>query len=98
LLVHLDPAIYPEPEVFRPDRFLGTRPGAYTWIPFGGGVRRCLGAAFAQMEGRVVLEEIVRGSRVRRVGRRQGVGRRGVVLIPRGGGRVVLDPRLHGAG
>jgi cytochrome P450 family 135 len=58
-LVHRDPAIYPEPDAFRPERFLETPPGTYTWIPFGGGVRRCLGAAFAQQEMAVVLRELV---------------------------------------
>jgi cytochrome P450 len=59
-LVHRRPEIYPDPEAFRPERFLEAAPGTYTWIPFGGGVRRCLGAAFAQLEMRVVLSELVR--------------------------------------
>jgi cytochrome P450 family 135 len=62
-LVHRRPDIYPEPEVFRPERFLesegGRAPGTYTWIPFGGGIRRCLGAAFAQFEMEVVLRELL---------------------------------------
>ncbi len=58
-LVHRDPTIYPDPESFRPERFLETPPGTYTWIPFGGGVRRCIGAAFAQQEMAIVLEELV---------------------------------------
>jgi cytochrome P450 family 135 len=58
-LVHRDPSIYPEPDAFRPERFLETPPGTYTWIPFGGGVRRCLGAAFAQQEMAIVLRELV---------------------------------------
>jgi cytochrome P450 len=64
-LVHRDPTIYPEPDAFRPERFLETPPGTYTWIPFGGGVRRCLGAAFAQQEMTIVLRELVARRMVR---------------------------------
>jgi cytochrome P450 family 135 len=62
-LVHRRPDIYPQPNEFRPERFIeqdgGSPPGTYTWIPFGGGVRRCLGAAFAQFEMECVLRELV---------------------------------------
>jgi len=62
-LVHRRADIYPEPNEFRPERFIeaegGRAPGTYTWIPFGGGIRRCLGAAFAQFEMEVVLRELV---------------------------------------
>ncbi|HSS40918.1 MAG TPA: cytochrome P450 [Solirubrobacterales bacterium] len=59
-LIHRDPGIYPDPDRFLPERFIDNPPGTYTWIPFGGGVRRCLGAAFAQFEMAVVLRELVR--------------------------------------
>ncbi len=62
-LVHRRADIYTEPNEFRPERFLeaegGRAPGTYTWIPFGGGIRRCLGAAFAQFEMEVVLRELL---------------------------------------
>jgi len=57
-LVNRRPDVYPDPERFDPGRFLGRPPGTYTWIPFGGGVRRCLGAAFAQFEMETVLHEL----------------------------------------
>lgn len=58
-LIHRRADLYPEPLSFRPDRFLGQRPPTYEWIPFGGGVRRCIGANFAPMEMRTVLRHII---------------------------------------
>jgi cytochrome P450 len=94
VLIHRDPRLYPDPDAFRPARFLGVKPGTYEWIPFGGGVRRCLGAAFAQLEARVVLERIAQRFTIRAPSRRrEPIGRRGIVLIPLRRGRVILERR-----
>jgi cytochrome P450 len=60
LLVHHREDVYPDPYAFRPERWDDNKPGTYTWIPFGGGIRRCLGAALAMAEQRVVLETMAR--------------------------------------
>ena len=57
LLLHHREDVYPDPFAFRPERWLGRKPGTYEWIPFGGGTRRCLGAALAMAEQRVVLRD-----------------------------------------
>jgi cytochrome P450 family 135 len=68
-LVHNDPDTYPEPEDFRPERFLEGTPKDAAWIPFGGGVRRCLGARFAELEMKVVLTQVLATARLRPLGR-----------------------------
>jgi cytochrome P450 len=93
-LVHLREEIYPEPARFRPERFLGAAPqgGTYTWIPFGGGMRRCLGAAFALMELRVVLAELGRTLDAAAVApASEGTRRRAITLVPARGAEVVLS-------
>src|SRR3954454_18750567 len=93
-LVHHDPEIYADPYSFRPERFLDEGPGTYTWIPFGGGRRRCLGASFALLEMKTVLREVLRrydvqpgvdGAEVSR--------RRSITISPRFGASTVLRAR-----
>ena len=55
----------PSPDAFRPERFLDGQPGTYAWIPFGGGVRRCLGASFALLEMRIVVQAVLRNLELR---------------------------------
>jgi cytochrome P450 len=88
-LTHTRSDLYPEPYAFRPERFLENPPVTYGWIPFGGGIRRCLGAAFAEFEMRVVLETVLRRRILQPVsGRAERVTRRNVTFSPRHGTRV----------
>jgi cytochrome P450 len=91
-LVHRNPEIYPEPDAFRPERFLDNPPGTYTWIPFGGGVRRCLGASFAQFEMAVVLKELVKRRQIRPADPKpERIFRRAITETPRHNARVILS-------
>jgi cytochrome P450 len=93
-LIHRRPDVYPDPYAFRPERFLEQPAGTYTWIPFGGGVRRCLGASFALFEMRVVLRELVARMDLRAVDRRpERITRRAITLVPERGGRIVAQRR-----
>ncbi len=88
-LLHRRPDLYPDPTVFRPERFLERTPGTYEWIPFGGGVRRCLGASFALMEMREVLTVVLRERPPQAGGgRAESTTRRAITFAPARGGRV----------
>jgi cytochrome P450 len=90
-LIHHDPDIYPEPYSFQPERFVEKPPGTYTWFPFGGGRRRCVGASFAMLEMKIVLRAVIERSDVR-AGYDGPVfsKRRGITLSPRSGATTVL--------
>lgn len=93
-LIHHNPSIYPEPHAFRPERLLDASPGAYTWIPFGGGRRRCLGASFALQEMKIVLGAVVGRFALSAAGpTAETTRRRGITFSPRGGATVVLTER-----
>ena len=92
MLIQYDPELYEDPLEFRPERFLDGAPESYTWIPFGGGVRRCIGAAFAELEMKVVIGTILESARLRPSrARDEGVRFRGVTLLPSRGGEVVVQ-------
>jgi cytochrome P450 len=97
-LTHTDPRTYPEPLAFRPERFLAEAPETYSWIPFGGGIRRCLGAAFAEFEMRIVLREVVRRCEIAPArSAPERIKRRNVTFSPKHGTPIHLVSR-QGAG
>jgi cytochrome P450 len=98
ILTHYDPELFPHPERFEPDRFLDTTPDTYSWIPFGGGIRRCIGASFALMEMDVVLRVLL--ERVELLPSSEPDERaafRGVVWVPARGAKLAIRPRSQGA-
>jgi cytochrome P450 len=93
-LTHTRADIYPEPFAFKPERFLEEGPDTYGWIPFGGGVRRCIGATFAEFEMRIVLREVLTRCELRKASPRpERTGRRNITLSPKAGTPVVLTAR-----
>ena len=94
-LVHRRPDVYPDPARFRPERFLEQPAGTYTWIPFGGGVRRCLGASFALFEMKQVLTTMIARVDVSTTAAApERVIRRAITMSPGDGGRVTVRRRV----
>jgi cytochrome P450 family 135 len=93
--VHRRGDVYPQPREFRPERFLGENPpDTYSWIPFGGGTRRCIGASFASFEMRHVIKRVIERAELRPARRRPDSGvRKGVVFVPKRGVPAVLEAR-----
>src|SRR4051794_18438529 len=94
-LIHRRADRYAEPGEFRPERFLGEDPpDTYTWIPFGGGTRRCLGASFASFEMRVVIKRVLERTRLTPAGKHPERGvRQGILFVPKRGAKVLLGER-----
>jgi cytochrome P450 len=93
-LTHTRADVYPEPFAFKPERFLEEGPDTYAWIPFGGSVRRCIGATFAEFEMRVVLREVLTRCELRKADPRpERTGRRNITLSPKDGTPVVVTAR-----
>jgi cytochrome P450 family 135 len=93
-LIHGDPAHHPDPGAFRPERFLDGGPASGTWFPFGGGVRRCLGAGFSLQEATIVLQAILSRYRLAPDRARPEAARpRHITMVPGRGARIVVTPR-----
>jgi cytochrome P450 len=91
-LAHLRPESYPDPRRFSPDRWLGDRkPDPYAYFPFGGGIRRCIGMAFALYEMKIILATVLSRAALRLDGGPEAIVRRGITLVPKKGTRVVMD-------
>jgi cytochrome P450 family 135 len=92
-MIHRRADLYPDPAEFNPDRFLGPdAPDTYTWVPFGGGTRRCLGASFALVEMRTVLRRVLERASLRAADPEpEKIQFRAITLAPRNGVRVVMD-------
>jgi cytochrome P450 len=97
-LTNRNPRVYEDPREFRPERFLQDGPDTFSWIPFGGGIRRCIGASFAQLEMKLILRTVLGELEPslpsgRRARRNERIRRRAITLVPGAGARVVWRRR-----
>jgi cytochrome P450 len=91
--------VYPEPEAFRPERWLGVQPDPTSYLPFGGGIRRCIGAAFATYEMKIVLGTILDACDLELETQAPArIVRRAITFWPQGGTRVRIRRRTTAAG
>jgi len=93
-LIHRRADLYPSPDEFRPQRFLATNTESYSWVPFGGGMRRCIGASFALLEMKVILDQVLRRTTLHPASSRpETMRRRAIVLAPKNGTPAILLER-----
>jgi cytochrome P450 len=97
-LTNRNPRVYEKPTAFIPERFLERSPDSFSWIPFGGGIRRCIGASFAQLEMKLMLQtmlaELAPSIPQRTIWHKgEWVRRRAITLVPAAGARVVWERR-----
>jgi cytochrome P450 len=95
-LTHRRPDVYPEPDRFKPERFVGTQPDTYAWLPFGGSIRRCVGASFAMFEMKVVIPIVLRELRLRPASPEpEPMRRRAITFVPEHDALVVAERRTQ---
>jgi cytochrome P450 family 138 len=93
-MLHADPELFPDPDRFDPQRYVGTKPPSFAWLAYGGGSRRCVGAAFANMEMDVVLRTVLRHCTIETTNAPgEKVHSRGVAYTPKDGGKIVVRRR-----